>query len=509
MQLPADTAEMPIAGSDRLADRQIARWLLIIGVVTFVTRLPQLGNPVAHIDDQFYLYIGQSILAGDLPYVDIWDRKPIGLYLIYAACAALGPYPVIQYQLVAGLFVFATACVIFALGRRVSTDRGAFWGALLYPLFILPIGGQGGQAPVFYNLLIATAALLTLKSITSKEPARWWPALAAMMLCGIALTIKQTTIFEGVFFGLFLVYARYKSGAGRTALFMVALVATAALPTGLFFLAYWLNGHFADMWHATVISVLQKMPVSWEDRFFWLPQLTKVMLLPFAVALCGLAGLIRSSGWTRVSAFLVGWCLACAIGFLAVPNFFDHYALPLAVPLCVAMAIAFSLPALGRPLLGAILVTMIALAVQIPYFLKAHRWDYHLLAKDVRAEKGNGCLYVYFGPPQLYVDAHACRVTKYAFPDHLDTEIERYSLPDRPEDELQRIFTQSPPTLVTMGKRYFLQRNLDGEAVVQHYLDCAYRPIGAYAMGPKDTVYLWKRRPESEISCSDFPMSGR
>ena len=48
-----------------------------------------LGYPLIHIDEQFYLLVGDGMLSGSLPYVDVWDRSPIGLFVIYAL-AALG-----------------------------------------------------------------------------------------------------------------------------------------------------------------------------------------------------------------------------------------------------------------------------------------------------------------------------------------------------------------------------------------------------------------------------------
>ncbi|MBL7439409.1 hypothetical protein INQ32_27005, partial [Escherichia coli] len=54
----------------------LAALLLVVAVVA---RAAQFGNPVIQVDDEFYLLTGDRMLHGALPYVDIWDRKPIGL----------------------------------------------------------------------------------------------------------------------------------------------------------------------------------------------------------------------------------------------------------------------------------------------------------------------------------------------------------------------------------------------------------------------------------------------
>ncbi len=64
--------------------------LLILALATLATRASTYDNPLYSADDQIYWLIGKGWLNGALPYVDIWDRKPPGLYATYAAIAAFG-----------------------------------------------------------------------------------------------------------------------------------------------------------------------------------------------------------------------------------------------------------------------------------------------------------------------------------------------------------------------------------------------------------------------------------
>ena len=103
-------------GADRLgagqSSRRYALFVMAVVAVALLTRFQQFGNPIVHIDEQFYLLVGDRMLHGALPYVDIWDRKPIGLFLIYAAIRELGGSGILQYQLVATGFAIATALVV-------------------------------------------------------------------------------------------------------------------------------------------------------------------------------------------------------------------------------------------------------------------------------------------------------------------------------------------------------------------------------------------------------------
>jgi hypothetical protein len=62
------------------------------------------------------------MLDGALPYVDIWDRKPIGLFLLYAAIRLLGGDGILAYQVTATAFAVATAAVLSLMIYRPHPD---------------------------------------------------------------------------------------------------------------------------------------------------------------------------------------------------------------------------------------------------------------------------------------------------------------------------------------------------------------------------------------------------
>src|ERR1044072_8091481 len=172
----------------------------------FLLRSALFGDPFAGYDEQFYLLTGSRMLHGAIPYVDIWDRKPIGLFLVYALAASFGGNGVLAYQLLAALSVAAAGFVIARLvARHHKLGIGLACG-FLYIVWVGTMGGQDGQSPLFYNLPMAAAALLTLRAANTGNLRL---GAAAMALCGLALTIKTSTIFESCFFGLTLVAQRW------------------------------------------------------------------------------------------------------------------------------------------------------------------------------------------------------------------------------------------------------------------------------------------------------------
>ena len=96
---------------DKTNDFLRARWApaLLIGAFVIALRALYFNNPAVNIDEQFYLLAADRWLnAGQLPYVDIWDRKPIGIFLLYAPAVLWFKNGVIGYQILGLLATLAT-----------------------------------------------------------------------------------------------------------------------------------------------------------------------------------------------------------------------------------------------------------------------------------------------------------------------------------------------------------------------------------------------------------------
>ena len=141
-------------------ERTIAAILLL--VATMAIRAPWFGDLTYHEDEGFYLAFAEAMHRGAMPYVDIWDRKPFGLFILYGLMSALPGDDVLNYQAVAGLFVFATAFTVYAIARSQTGFGASLLAGLVYIASLTVLLGSGGQSSVFYNLLIALAVFLLI-----------------------------------------------------------------------------------------------------------------------------------------------------------------------------------------------------------------------------------------------------------------------------------------------------------------------------------------------------------
>lgn len=440
---------------NRLLSHRWAGSALLLGLAVAI-RCIWYGDPLIHVDEQYYLVIGDRILHGALPYVDVWDRKPVGLFLLYAGMRLLGGAGIYQYQFVATLFAWGTALIVRRLASTAASPRAAWIAGAIYLLWLDLFTGQGGQSPVFYNLFVAGAGLLTLNAIGRDTlPAhRFGLGAAAMILCGVALQIKYTALFEGIFFGLALLWAEWRATRriGSMAAYGLGWAAIALIPTGAALLAYAAIGQAQPYIYVNFISIFVRGSAPGTEL---LERLGVILLLlsPLLAALW-IAGRSRAPR-AASHRFLLQWFGAAVAGFLIFGTYYDHYALPLLVSLCAAIAPAFDVVRGSRRTglrLAAGLAAIGVIATPVSYLIITARKGNAAYAEHVASiidkARHGGSLYIYDGEPILYLLTQAPAATRFLFPYHLSQTLEGPSIGTDPAAEMQRMLATHPAVIV-------------------------------------------------------------
>ncbi len=442
-------------------------WLILF-LAGLALRLPDIGNPILDIDEQMYLLVGQRMWDRAIPYVDIWDRKPIGLFLIYAATQALPVDGVVAYQLVALCAAVGTAGLIATLARRFGTPAGAVAAGLLYLVWLELIGGRGGQSPVFYDLAMVAAASLTWQAVADRRRT----GEAAMLLVGLALQIKPTVVFEGGFLGVALLISQWRQTRSprRVASSAVRYAAIALVPTALAFAVYVALGHGQAWWFANVESIFLRRTTAKDPIADHLIGALLVLAVPIVLAIWGWMTARRPIG-----AFVGGWLVAAVIGWLLVPPYFNHYALPLLVPIAVAAGLALERPAMR--LIGGVAGVGLLLFSGYPHLGKtvAARRGVAALTLAIERHRRGGCPFVFQAPPALYTAGEFCLPTRYPFPSHLIQASERTAIGVDPATEVGRILAAQPPVIVT--GRAIGDDNGVTFPMVERAIATQYRPV--------------------------------
>lgn len=437
---------------------------------------------------------------GALPYVDIWDRKPIGLFLLYMPAAWLPlRWGVLAYQAMATLSLILTALLAAHLARRAGWRQGALVAALAYVLWPNLLNGVGGQSPIFYNLPMAAAAAL----IVATRDLRRRRALgcAAMAFVGVALQVKYSAVFEGVFFGLWLLGQEWHARRSPLELvcYAAALVALSLAPTAAALGYYAAIGQTDAFVFANFLSIGHRNadPAGELLRNGG----TLILLLSPLVAMA-FGARSETSGEARdtgggVRRFLFCWFAVAVLGVIVFGTWFDHYGLPVIVPGCVCAAGFFAHPRVRRRFAPAILL-LVALAGQIVVLinLRARGDATQFAALSSAVGRGPGCLYVYSGTTMLYADTGRCRVSRYVVPAHLNRVRESGATGVDQATEVRRILTLRPAVMVMRppfsGERSDI-RQIVSAVLTRDYRVAAVRPMG------HERITVYKRRDRTGL----------
>ncbi|NPV78517.1 MAG: hypothetical protein HPY59_19340 [Anaerolineae bacterium] len=142
-------------------------------------------------DSSVFLYSGQNILSGGIPYRDVWDHKGPLIYFINAVGLLIGNGSRLGVLLIELLFV---ACVFLALYRGVEKIWGplAAFGASVTLLAGLDRLYDGGNLTEEYALLFQALSILALLAYL-KRPA-WQHAAGTGLLAALGFLLRPNLI---------------------------------------------------------------------------------------------------------------------------------------------------------------------------------------------------------------------------------------------------------------------------------------------------------------------------
>jgi hypothetical protein len=458
--------------------------LLIVGlaVATIAARSFYFGNPIVHVDEQFYLLAGDRMLHGAVPYIDVWDRKPYGLFLLYAAIRSLGGDGILQYQIAAAIAAAGTTAFIGAWAARGGgIARGAVAG-LFYIAMLHKFSGWGGEAEVFLNLFHVLAAWLTWRAIEGRSDLRRLTryGVLAMASIGIAIQIKTTAVFPGFLFGCMLIWAAWSARASFPAIAIraVAWAFVAIAPTLAVAIGYAAIGQLDAFLFANFGSVAGRG--SDVELFERMRSQVSNIGLPVAIGL----GLLALQ-WRRLAPeargeaiFLLFWLGACVLAFVSVGAFYNNYALIIApvAALLLGRYVGFR----GIGVAGLVFVAGfggLVLWREVRHVKTAATEvaSYRRMLDVIAANRDSSCLYVYRGYPAYYYGSNSCLPTKFVFPNHLSMATEANALGVDTAAEVTRILA-TKPRLIMFG-RFPSNNNAVTENLVRDALSKDYAPI--------------------------------
>lgn len=169
-----------------------AAWVPLLLLVSLAVLLPNhpAGRDPAE-DSGVFFYAAQRLLDGGVPYRDIWDHKPPGVYFVDAVGIALGRQTGVWFMQLA--FLVAAALLGYRALRREFGGTAAFVGSLAWLVALPRLFLEYGQTSFveFYALPLQFGALLFVKEIPTLTTRR---AVLVGSLGGAAFLLKPTLV---------------------------------------------------------------------------------------------------------------------------------------------------------------------------------------------------------------------------------------------------------------------------------------------------------------------------
>ncbi len=327
----------------------IFAWAGVTAAVLFATviRLRLLSMPLER-DEGEYAYIGQTILRGMVPYLDVYSMKLPGVGAAYALIMTLFGQNVEAIHFGLLLVNAATIVMVFLLGKRLF---GAYTGAAAaatYSILSLgqPVLGSASHASHFVILFALGGILMLLKAA---ESGRLLPLLSSGLMLGISFLMKQPGVFFIIFGGLFILWSEFRRNPAnkRRAFAGLSLfLASAATPYFITVIILSLAGAFREFWFWTVTYALSYGSLlSFQDGLnLFAEGVANIALPSAALSAAAIAGLLAPAWDAKVRAqamFLYAFAFFSLLSIIPSLTFRHHHFIQTLPAVSLLVGVAF------------------------------------------------------------------------------------------------------------------------------------------------------------------------
>ena len=464
-------------------------------VLTWILRMNFWGQPF-EMDEGAYGYMGWGMLNGLVPYKDMYDQKPPGIFVLNSLVFLLFEPTALNVKIFASIYSLGSVLAVFLVTQKLAGREEGCLAAVLYALFSCGphIEGGGVNSEVFMVLPYTLAAYFLLKLL---ETGRRKNNLYFGFWTGLACTIKQVALVNFLWLATYLVILIWQRRQWNTVSRVLEdgfLVVVGAVIPWVPFLLYFYGkdalGYFYFWQISFNFQYMAQGPQGLPHLSLFVARMISVLSENGFLWLAALAGIgcrwpiIRRKVETSqqetelrqqtVWILMALWPIFSFIGVALGKRFFPHYFIQLIPSLAVLGGIGLmdlirkvrgrGIDLLRRPA-GFGLVVVFALAfvsfvmADAPYYLKYNGMQISLRQYNtplfsvtryigkylkVRTEPSD-LIYVWRVNPEINFYALRKSSTPY-----LIHSIMSYNLPRDPQEEVMESLHRSPPKYIVL-----------------------------------------------------------
>ena len=218
-------------------------------------------------DQGIYAVVADKILDGGLPYRDVWDFKPPGIFLVYALAQALFGKSMLAPRLLEVVGMLGMVAGIVFLGKQLFGSRhaGLLGGALAALVHAELEFWHTGQPESFGGFLTVLGLVLTIAEVPRSRRFLRWGALGVVW--GAAFLFKPP-LGGGLVVSAAYLARRHGARGGPRAVLEPALCLAmgAAVPVLACAAWFWLAGGWSELTWTLGEFVPGYTALSWQGR---------------------------------------------------------------------------------------------------------------------------------------------------------------------------------------------------------------------------------------------------
>jgi|GEM_PF-631630 len=280
--------------------------LFLLFSLGIALRLPWFFPAVLDWDESTFILMGQSILDGYLPYVQLWDLKPPLAFGFFALAIATFGKSIVGVRLAGTLCVVATAFLIYLTAKKLWTRRTGVFAAMLCiaAMSQWPHGQATLTELVSLVPLVGALCLLVYREPTSNT------LFHAGILMATSSLVRLNLGYVAVLIGFYALLAPPVHSLKNLVLRSMSYAGGGLLVVTLTWIPYLLAGQ-QEMWWTSVFLA----PLNYADSQFSVFQ-NLISQTKYALGVYG----IDQEGyviWGRLKFLVRGVCLLVWLGGVA------------------------------------------------------------------------------------------------------------------------------------------------------------------------------------------------
>ncbi len=464
--------------------------LILLIFLSFFMRFLSFHYSVIDVDESTYLIIGKEIFKGNLLYVDYYDTKPAGIFLLFGFLEYISGNGLLLSRIVAALLVAFTGYFLYLLKYRFTKNHliSALSGLIYVALVSSYRFGFAANTEVFFNFFIVLSLYLLFNS------RRWHTFLVTGIIAGMGFIIKYVVLFDMLAFWTFMLVFGLKKKElqwiaylGNGLLFILGLI----IPLGLVALYYYSVGFLPEFTDSSVFF-LQNYQSTYTTRDFILFILDiHIKFLPVVLMLylC-IYHKIKRINTEAQELFPIIWFFAGVLSVVLLRKPHLHYIIQLFLPVSFILPDFFKLKnSLNRMIMKhrlaiisytSLLLLLINIINQSHYLVKP---DYpRIIANKLKNNiSANETIYVSNYKHIIYYFLDLSPPGKYVHPSLLINGYHIKSIGVKPSLEIKKIMAKKPAYIIYKDRPFLYDS--------ERYFRESYKRIETY----NNNIYIHKK----------------